>query len=135
MSTLDFNEVGKVSYPVMQEMNIHVKSKEMRWEERRRSPGGNKLSRVYIDVEDETILEHLENRRSRPYTLYKKHIMPKVLELLGLPEDTEVYWSQYAGCSCPCSPGFVIKGGQSYNLDIWVTVTGDQADALKSTGA
>jgi len=42
------------------------------------------------------------------------------LEAMGLPADTKVRWSQYAGCSCPCSPGFVVDGHSRH--DVHVTV-------------
>ena len=69
----------------------------------------NKKARIYIFPKGETLLDNLENRRSRPYNLYRKQVIPTVLKAMGLPEDTKVRWSQYAGCSmCPCSPGFII---------------------------
>lgn len=71
-------------------------------------------TRVYIFIKDENILANIENRKNRPYSTYRKEVMPKVLEALKLPVDTKIKWSQYAGCtSCPCSPGFIIEGDHS----------------------
>ena len=40
---------------------------------------------------------------------------------------SKLSWSQYAGCACPCSPGFIIPkqvvnlGGRTFqNFDVWV---------------
>ena len=86
--------------------------------------------RMYVSVQDETVLENLENRRRRPYNVYKKMIAASgigaVLNLEGLR------WSQHAGCKmCPCSPGFII-GKQAMTIgamvfpefDVWVKLTG-----------
>jgi hypothetical protein len=67
-----------------------------------------KKARIYFWHEDESILENFGNRVSRPVDVYRK-FLPQVAVALGLPEDTKFRWSQYAGCSCPCSPGFICK--------------------------
>jgi hypothetical protein len=77
-------------------------------------------SRIYIFPKGENILQNIENRKQRPYTVYRKELIPAILESVKLPKGTKVRWSQYAGCSCPCSPGFIIEG--SMNKDIFVTV-------------
>jgi hypothetical protein len=77
-------------------------------------------SRIYIDVQGETIMDNLMNRKSRPYQQYKA-LMPMIFELLNI-EPKPVAWSQYAGCSCPCSPGFIIKEGDR-GVDYWITIT------------
>lgn len=73
-----------------------------------------KKPRVYF-FHDESILENLENRRSRPYNEYRK-LMPEVLkkanknpDFADIPENTKAAWSQKAGCSCGCSPGFILQ--------------------------
>jgi hypothetical protein len=79
-----------------------------------------KPSRVYIFPQGETLLDNLQNRRSRPYNEYRKQVMPAVIRALGLPAGTRVKWSQYAGCSCPCSPGFVVDSvlGKTVYVDV-----------------
>ena len=67
-----------------------------------------KKTRVYVFPKGESLYENLMNRRERPYNVYKKEVLPSVFRAMGLPEDTKAKWSQYAGCSCPCSPGFVL---------------------------
>ena len=76
-------------------------------------------NRVYIFPKGESLLENLMNRKGRPYNEYRKHVMPDVLEAMGLPRHTKVKWSQYAGCSCPCSPGFIVPG---YGKEVFVDV-------------
>jgi hypothetical protein len=77
-----------------------------------------KGSIVYVELQGETIRENLENRRCRPYTTYKKFLTPLFAEL-GIPLDAKLAWNQKAGCSCPCSPGFMVKRtdpyGSTYN--------------------
>lgn len=77
-------------------------------------------TRVYI-FPSETILENLMNRRERPAKQWKKEILPVVLGRLGIDMSrVKIRWSQYAGCSCPCSPGFILDGHRGH--DIFVDV-------------
>lgn len=71
-----------------------------------RGKDARKATRVYFWHEGESILENFGNRVARPTDVYRK-FLPEVSKALGLPEDTPYRWSQYAGCSCPCSPGFI----------------------------
>ena len=82
-----------------------------------------KQTRIYIWPQGESVLQNLENRRQRPYTTYKKEVIPAVLEKMGMPADTKLRWSQYAGCSCPCSPGFIVDGHSLH--DVHVTIEGE----------
>lgn len=94
--------------------------------------------RMYVSVKDETILENLENRRRRPYNVYKKLIAASgigdVFNLEGMR------WSRHAGCTmCACSPGFVIPqqsltfGAMEFKrFDVWVDLAGaPNVDARK----
>ena len=77
---------------------------------------------VFIGHEDESIMEHLFNRHNRPLAFYHKEILPTVTKLTGLPENTRYRWAQKAGCSCPCSPGFMPNSKSYSGRDIDVTV-------------
>lgn len=66
----------------------------------------DRKSRIYFFVK-ETILENLINRRCRPNKEYRK-LVPAVLKKANIPSTTKVKWSQKAGCSCGCSPGFIL---------------------------
>lgn len=70
------------------------------------------LSRVYVYPRGESVVEHLFARHERPYNVYRKQVLPQVWEQLGV-KNAQVRWSQYAGCSCPCSPGFIVTSGYS----------------------
>ena len=83
----------------------------------------NKYGRIYVWIKGESILGNLLNRRSRPYNYYKTEIIPTALRALGIDPAKKVNWSQKAGCSCPCSPGFIAKDipqfrGKSVHIDV-----------------
>ena len=65
-------------------------------------------TRIYVHPQGESLRDNLSNRDTRPHTVYRKEVLPKLFTQLGWNPDTKVKWSQYAGCSCPCSPGFVL---------------------------
>jgi len=77
-----------------------------------------KQTRIYVWPQGETIMDNLMNRKQRPHTIYKKEVIPSVLEKMGLSADTKVRWSQYAGCSCPCSPGFIVDGDSRRDVHV-----------------
>lgn len=104
---------------------VTIKIKDVRVQERTEYRGGalKARARLYI-FPQETLLENLRNRRTRPYKEYRK-LIPEIMEKAGLSElwkkgDIKASWSQYAGCSCPCSPGFILSG--IYHKDIFVDV-------------
>ena len=88
-----------------------------------------KYSRVYIWPEGESLLENIMNRRSRPTKLYRD-ILPGLREYLvanyGAYSGMSFRWNQKAGCTCGCSPGFVLDCGvrnkNHYYSDVHVTV-------------
>lgn len=67
-------------------------------------------SRVYIWIDDEGTVENLVNRVNRPVALWKKIALAGLREFgLTIESIGGLQWSQYAGCSCACSPGFIVK--------------------------
>lgn len=81
-------------------------------------------AKAYFFIENETLMENLENRRNRPYNEYRK-MLPGVFKEAGFTEEqvagVKARWSQYAGCPCGCSPGFILEGlGRGFN--IYVTI-------------
>lgn len=92
-------------------------------------------SRVYVWAtgEAETVLDDLANRTRRPHAAWRKALLP-VLAQCALP-TTNVRWSQYAGCTCPCSPGFVLPELvriDGWRMDFTVTIKGvPTVDAAK----
>lgn len=72
-------------------------------------------TRIYVWLEDESVLEQLFARKYRPVALFKKEVLPratKAIERYIKRELTEAeakaVWSQRAGCNCGCSPGFIL---------------------------
>lgn len=86
----------------------------------------NKLPRVYVSIQDESIFENLVNRRNRPTKIFRE-VATAALKEKGITPK-KLRWSQYAGCSCPCSPGFILddfsfeKGAISnFRFDVFVS--------------
>lgn len=67
-----------------------------------------KRTRVYCWPSKETVLENVQNRHGRPVELYRRELLPALFERINLPSTTKATWSQKAGCSCGCSPGFIL---------------------------
>lgn len=64
-------------------------------------------SRLSVYGKDvESLADNFVNRTRRPYKIYREAAKP-FLEALGLPTKG-IAWSQYAYCSCPCSPAFIM---------------------------
>ena len=61
---------------------------------------GRTESRVYVWESKESIVDNLVNRRSRLHDAYKEIVSV-------LCPGVKLRWSQKAGCSCGCSPGFI----------------------------
>jgi hypothetical protein len=87
-------------------------------------------TRISVFLKNENIIENLLNRYSRESKLYRKEVLPTAFKKLKTV-DPELYkqikddkwkWSQYAGCSCGCSPGFVgsTKTGKQIFIDITI---------------
>jgi len=93
-------------------------------------------ARIYIHPKNETILDNLTERHFRPYTLYRKEVIPELFRRLGLDlNKVKLSWSQKAGCTCPCSPGFIVKpitGDIPY--DIFVTVSNKFTSRIAISG-
>lgn len=90
----------------------------------------SKKSRAYVFIENESILDNLNNRRNRPNAIYKE-IVAKAFAVIDMNQDTtgKLRWSQNAGCSCACSPGFIVDGVQGY--EFFITVDTDSETLAK----
>lgn len=77
--------------------------------------------RIFIFPASESIIDNLMNRHDRPHKAWETNLIPIIFKALGIPEMTKVRWSQKAGCTCPCSPGFIIEDHQ-YPHDIFVDI-------------
>jgi len=88
-------------------------------------------NKMYIFPEGETLLENLYNRRDRPYNVYKKEVIPVVMDKIKKKypdyyeelKDTKWSWNQKCGCGmCPCSPGFVGSTRGWFEIQVEVTL-------------
>ena len=111
---------------IMQIKEIKIKRYSSRQGEKKQSS-----PKMYIFIENESVMENLQNRRTRPYNEYKKLIIPKVMESISKTHpdlferirDIKWGWDRYCGCSmCPCSPGFIGEGAYYESTDIYVTI-------------
>jgi len=81
-------------------------------------------TRVYVHPTEETVLENFKNRRSRPLNTYREALRTG-LSALGVDLSRVDYkWSQKAGCSCGCSPAFIVDGWDAAiaGKDVWVEI-------------
>ena len=93
-----------------------------------------KKSRLYIFEKNENLIDNLSGRFNRPYTLYRKLLPDIYKHMINYPKlnfknrfpkitkdiFTQANWSQTAGCRCGCSPGFIMKNFDNY--EIFVTI-------------
>lgn len=82
-------------------------------------------TRLYIFPDNESVAENLiVGRWTRPYKQWRVELLPAILEHFGLDPAIKAKWNQHAGCSCNCSPGFVLDKALGY--DIYVTASYDR---------
>jgi hypothetical protein len=83
--------------------------------------------KIYFFPEGESLLQNLQNRRTRPSAEYRK-VLSEALQIAGMSkEDSDrvtrlCSWAQKAGCSCGCSPGFIDQIGKLYGKSVFITV-------------
>jgi len=81
--------------------------------------GDTRQGRVYVSaVAEFNVLEDLTNRLRRPHKAWRPMVLA-ALEQIGIM-PTRMYWSQYAGCSCPCSPGFRLDCTETEYYAFWI---------------
>ena len=78
-------------------------------------------SHLSVYMKGESIWDNLMNRRNRPTKIWKM-VGETALASLGMEEElfAKMYWNQKAGCSCPCSPAFVMPNVFGYYFSITV---------------
>jgi hypothetical protein len=112
-------------------MNFEITKVRADYEYNRKGEPAKWSNKIYIFTEGETILENLVNRRSRPHLFYKKEVLPKLMEMITdeamkkklSDPNARWVWSAKCGCSmCPCSPGFIQKGGRESCITVYATV-------------
>lgn len=73
----------------------------------------NKKPRLYVSTSGESLLDNLMNRTTRPVNVWGRAVRA-ALAALDLPGT--LGWYQKAGCSCPCSPGFIWTGAPALDF-------------------
>jgi hypothetical protein len=89
--------------------------------------------RMYFFPVGEGIMDQLFNRHNRPVKEFKKLVTLALVEAgceLSAAKEVKARWSQYAGCSCPCSPGFILDmaGTQDFYVDVEIPFPKFQED-------
>ena len=90
-------------------------------------PTGHSI--VYLSIQGESIMENLENRRNRPHAVLRPFVLEALREA-GV-QVSGLRWSQKAGCSCPCSPGWILQGAKP-GQDFWAKVSLADVEAALS---
>lgn len=105
----------------MSTLKIEVTSVDVR-----RSEKPLARARAYVFEEGESIMDNLMNRHSRPVELYRMALQMALVDAgVEGAEELKMTWSQKAGCSCGCSPGFLIEGmpNKEVYVDVRLTYT------------
>ncbi len=94
---------------------IQVRRKGGTWREM------NGKSHLSVHMLGESIWDNLMNRRNRPTKIWKM-VGETAMASLGLDEElfAKMYWNQRAGCSCGCSPAFVMPNLLGFHFYIEV---------------
>lgn len=112
-------------------IEIRLRKKEFKWNDRRdRSQFLKRQTNIHVHVKNEDITDEIKNRHTRPYTQWKKNLLPLAAKLIfdetGLIMGSNINWNQRLGCSCPCSPGFKTslydEEGKQHAWTVWITV-------------
>ena len=113
-------------------IEIHLRKKEFKWnsDRRDRSQFLKRQTNIYVHVKNEDVIDDIKNRHTRPYTQWKKNLLPLAAKLIfdetGLIMGSNINWNQRLGCSCPCSPGFKTslydEEGKQHAWTVWITV-------------
>ena len=103
-------------------MQTEVKMMPIRQEPRSRF---RTKSRVYVWPKNESVIENFVNRRSRPLNLYRQALREGLSNAGVDLSNVDYRWSQKAGCSCGCSPGFIVDGYDPvlYGKDVHIELT------------
>lgn len=108
----------------------HVRESEV---EKKMSRFGSTKTRIYFFVDTDGPATDLFSgtRFNKPHKSYRS-MLPEVFKQLGYGTEAikqmilSCSWSQKAGCSCGCSPGFVMKNREhTSGTDIFVDIVAD----------
>jgi len=78
--------------------------------------------RLYLVPDEESLFDNfVQGRLTRPYQEFRKSgLLDKTMkEIIGYPSG-HAKWSQKAGCSCGCSPGFIVEKSAHLPTDYYI---------------
>ena len=96
-------------------VKVKVEAEQRRMDEPRMT-----RSRIYMFPKNESMMENLKKRYNRPVKFWKK-IAENVLDTF-LYHDKRMIFSQNAGCTCGCSPGFICKANSYHEFFITYSI-------------
>lgn len=132
------------------------------WDRDRTGEPKHHSIKMYIFVQDKSIvIENLVHSRSRPYNIYKRYVIPEVLDFINTtPEkidlrglssfpsslqspltnwyeilkDVKWSWNKNCGCSsCSCSPGFIGSEGMPLDIFVWIKAETEESKLTLQT--
>ena len=75
---------------------------------------------VWTRIGDFPEVDTAWNRHNRAFVKGQASVLRLVADIVGVDEFT---FSRYAGCTCPCSSGFLAKSGRNHKgTTIWVKI-------------
>ncbi len=84
--------------------------------------GSERKTRIYIFEEGEnTIRDQVGDDLRSAQQIYKIMLEQLLIQEGVIENKNQLRWSSTAGCSCGCSPGFIVNG--SYGKEVFVTLT------------
>lgn len=102
----------------MQITDVQIRQRD--WRDRNR----NAKTRVYVWPKGESVFENFGNRIARPHLAWRP-LVAEALNANGFAvTERDLRWSQKAGCSCGCSPGFILQTADS-GRDVSMTLEAD----------
>ena len=103
--------------------NILVSIKELKVHEAdEKKPRNSRIHVFHKGVGPESLFGIANRARwNHPADLYRQVVVPEALKALNLPLSTPIRWSQKAGCSCGCSPGFIVSDNEGHK-EVFVTI-------------
>lgn len=88
-----------------------------------------RATRVYLFLERESILDNLDSRGCQKVHKIRRDILPVLVASAPEMQGMKFNWSRTAGCSCGCSPGFIVR--DSVGFDIFIDYRVEEVIVLK----
>ena len=83
-------------------------------------------TRIYLWKNKQSIGDNLLSRGREPVALYRRDLLPAISSQVPEVAGNNWTWSSKAGCSCGCSPGFIVKSTVGFELHVRFDVVGSE---------